>query len=170
VVPALPAIVGSAPSADVVLDDASVLPRHARLSAGEGDQLFVDALPDARVEVGGWEVRQVALASGDEVVLGQVTLRVARASPAGGRGPRAQAPAGRTGPSATSPRATPPRGAAASGQARMREPTGPQRRRAGLFSAHLGQLHGTLRALLFVLVAALAAGLVWLVQALIVSL
>jgi pSer/pThr/pTyr-binding forkhead associated (FHA) protein len=67
--------IGRSPAADIVLDDASVSRRHA-LIARRGEQtVILDDRSRNGVHVNGKRVSEAALADGDIIVCGHVTLR-----------------------------------------------------------------------------------------------
>jgi hypothetical protein len=189
----LPAVLGSDPDADVVIPHASLRPRHARLTAASATALEVAALEGSEMGVEGLTVDWATLRDGDDLTLGKLQFVVRReaeethspASPSRSEG-RSQhrsepatppRPAGRPMPAAK-PLAPGPAPGGASQMPRTSETRalrgrGTERRSAegrGLLNADLSQLAFGTRALIGLALLALAAGLVWLVQALVVSL
>jgi len=72
----LPAVLGRAKSADIVLSHPSIEPQHARLTLSSDGSLFLTVLEGAMVEVAGWRVDESVLINGDELLVGTVTLRL----------------------------------------------------------------------------------------------
>jgi pSer/pThr/pTyr-binding forkhead associated (FHA) protein len=69
--------IGRSPAADIVLEDASVSRRHA-LIARRGDAMVIlDDRSLNGIRVNGVRVKEATLQDGDEIVLGQVSLRFA---------------------------------------------------------------------------------------------
>ncbi len=167
---ALPATLGRDDSADVRVRHASIAPLHARLRVGPDGRLVVEAIGEALLVVGGRPAKVASLQDGDALVLGQVAIVVrgeAAAPPPtaaetaeGLLLPRARGPAG-----ASAPRAA---AAPAALQARTRKPLTARRAapRRGLLHADYAQLSGGTRALLLLLLLALAGGLAWGITAL----
>lgn len=107
----LPAVLGRERGvADVALPHPSLAPRHARLEA-DGDGLLIEALDDAPLEIDGWPVAGGRLAHGDDLVLGELVLRVEDDARGEVDPPTARAPTARPGTASTS---TSPTGASAS--------------------------------------------------------
>jgi pSer/pThr/pTyr-binding forkhead associated (FHA) protein len=67
--------IGRSPSADVVLDDASVSRRHALLARRGERMVILDDRSRNGVHVNGQRVSEATLADGDTIAIGQVLLR-----------------------------------------------------------------------------------------------
>jgi pSer/pThr/pTyr-binding forkhead associated (FHA) protein len=67
--------IGRSPSADIVLDDASVSRRHALIARRGKDSVILDDRSLNGISVNGVRVAAAVLAHGDRVVVGQVALR-----------------------------------------------------------------------------------------------
>src|SRR5579875_1288542 len=65
---------GRAPTSDIVLNDVRVSRNHARLRCGPSGCLIEDVESVNGVLVNDRKVKQAALASGDQIVLGNTTL------------------------------------------------------------------------------------------------
>jgi pSer/pThr/pTyr-binding forkhead associated (FHA) protein len=73
--------VGRNPSADIVLDDASVSRRHALIAVREGQSVVLDDRSLNGTWVNGERVRALALNDGDEIAFGRVRARFVEVSP-----------------------------------------------------------------------------------------
>jgi pSer/pThr/pTyr-binding forkhead associated (FHA) protein len=67
--------IGRSPSADIVLDDASVSRRHALIAVRAERVMILDDRSRNGVRVNGERVSEAALADGDTIAIGQVLLR-----------------------------------------------------------------------------------------------
>ena len=74
--------IGRGPSADVVLDDASVSRRHALVVERGGEAVIADDRSRNGLFVNGRRVRQATLHNGDEVQLGALVMRFLEVAPA----------------------------------------------------------------------------------------
>lgn len=186
----LPAVLGrTRDEAEVALPHASIEPRHARLELHAEGGLLITAIEGAHVELADGAVSEGRLVHGDTLVLGRVSLRVVddraleplaaaeptRTTPSASDLPDAEdgltlrrpAPAVATGQAASRGSRTAP----AAGRAAPRETLSKRRdevlsfgkapARRGLLNADLSQLSGPVRALLLLLLLALAVGVVW---------
>jgi hypothetical protein len=167
----LPAVLGSDPGADVVIPHESLRPRHARLTAASATALEVEALEGSEMGVEGLTVEWATLRDGDDLTLGELQFVVRREAGQRHRPvarpqlqPKPLAPGPASGGASRMPRTS---------ETRALRGRGTERRSAagrGLLNADLSQLAFGTRALIGLALLALAAGLVWLVQALVVSL
>jgi FHA domain len=66
---------GRSPSADIVLDDATVSRRHAVIAQQDGDTVLLDDRSRHGVLVNGERVGRAVLHSGDTIHLGSVVMR-----------------------------------------------------------------------------------------------
>lgn len=73
--------VGRSPSADIVLDDASVSRRHAVIARQDGETVLLDDRSRHGVLVNGERVDRAVLRSGDVIEIGAVPLRYIEVSP-----------------------------------------------------------------------------------------
>ncbi|HUF30843.1 MAG TPA: FHA domain-containing protein [Gemmatimonadaceae bacterium] len=76
---ALPAVIGRGYDSDVLIDDPHICPRHAELVRNDGGVLLLRDLGSVNgigARTGGARPTSIALASGDRVQLGTVSLRV----------------------------------------------------------------------------------------------
>jgi predicted component of type VI protein secretion system len=181
----LPCVLGSdREAADVALPHGSISARHARVEA-DGDGLVITALDGALLEVDGSTVEQARLAHGESLVLGRVSLRLAddqvRSAAPATRAPEPEAPddegglvmRGQSATASAPPRsqgklrAKPAAGRKGTAAPRERHRTtepliySDQSAKRGLLHADLSQLSGSVKALMLVVLALLAAGLVW---------
>lgn len=67
--------VGRSPSADIVLDDATVSRRHAVIARQDGQTVLLDDRSRHGVEVNGERVGRAVLRNGDTIHLGSVAMR-----------------------------------------------------------------------------------------------
>jgi hypothetical protein len=67
--------VGRSPSADIVLDDATVSRRHAVIARQDGQTVLLDDRSRHGVEVNGQRVGRAVLRNGDTIHLGSVVMR-----------------------------------------------------------------------------------------------
>ena len=73
--------IGRRPSADVVLDDATVSRRHALVMERDGDLVIADDRSRNGLYVNGLRVTQARLRNGDEVQLGARVMRFLEVQP-----------------------------------------------------------------------------------------
>lgn len=168
----LPATLGRDDAASVRVRHPSIAPLHARLRAGAGDHLVVEAVGEALVLAGGHPTRSAALSDGDALVLGELAFVVRRDAPAAGAADTEEF-ALRASAAAGAPAAAAPSAAAAEPQLKRRGKTlqySKVEARPGLLHADLSQLSFGRRALVWVVVlvvaGALAAGVALLFGAL----
>ncbi len=183
-VPPLPVTLGSDPSCELRLEAEQVLPRHARLSQGDGQSLHFEVLPGALVELDGWALTEGELRPGDDLLLGSLRVRLVWT----GSGVEAQAPvqaparkpnpegstrrpldAPTTAQAGRDPRTPGPRRLGAAGPDARGRPGSAQTTQRGLLRADLSQLSLSTRCLLGSALLVVAALIVWAVQALVVS-
>jgi ABC-type multidrug transport system ATPase subunit len=87
-------VIGRAEIADIVLDDPSLLPRHARLAPSSGG-VTIEPIGDASIAISGKRISaRMALQDGDWLVLGRSTfqVRLSRTGGAAAPGPVPDAP------------------------------------------------------------------------------
>jgi hypothetical protein len=160
----LPAVVGSASDADVLVPHDSVAAKHARLAAGDDDGLLVEALGDAVVGCGGRRVTRAVLQDGDELILGRLRFTLVRSDPA--RATRAapgasRIPAGATRRPATAARTRPAAAELLVPRDARKLPTRLAPGRRGLLHADLSQYTIGMRLLIAGALLLVCAGLVY---------
>jgi hypothetical protein len=184
--PTLPTTIGSEAASGICLEDPSVKPRHARLLPGDNTSLRLEACEGALVEVDGWAITETDLHAGDELLVGQVHVRLERdkskpeKDSAEGQ-PRSQKRPSPPRSASHSAPLSPARPAPGVGvnSASMRTPnrrhSSPARRdqaslRRGLLHADTSQLSVGTRCILGLALLLIAAAIVWAMQALVLAL
>jgi hypothetical protein len=162
----LPATLGRDDAATLRVRHASIAPLHARLRAAPDGRLVVEAVGEAVVQAGGHAVKVATLQDGDELVLGQLSFVVRGEAPAAPPEPdesallvpRARAAVPAAAPAAR-PAGAPPAGPGLPRRERRGPPPVRPAARGGLLQTDLSQLSLGTRALLLLVLLALAAGL-----------
>jgi hypothetical protein len=160
----LPATLGRDDAASVRIRHPSLAPLHARLRAGAGGHLVVEAVGEALVLAAGHATRSAALSDGDTLVLGELSFTVKRDAPAEDAQAGDELQLRAAGAAVAAPGAAPARAAAPSPEPQLRRRGRTLRYskvddRQGLLHADLSQLSGSRRALVWLLVLLLAAAL-----------
>jgi hypothetical protein len=189
---ALPTTLGSDPSSGACLRDPSVKPQHARLLPGDNTTLRLETCPGALVELDGWAVTEADLHEGDELLVGQVHVRLERdhsqvplrENDSAEEAPRAQKrqsssrPGSHPGPlSPVQPTLTTTRGSPSMRTPSRQQLTSTRQEqksrsdlRRGLLHADTSQLSASTRCILGLALLLIAAAIVWAAQALVVAL